>query len=1424
MITSMKKGLVPPGFVAVMLAGKEKLKRQESMFVLAMITAFMITAVFLPGLICPAAANADQVSVAKTGQTTSYAAGDDGDLQKGVAWPDPRFTDNRDGTVTDNLTGLMWAKDANAEGSKTWSSAVDYSNNLTLGNYSDWRLPNIKELLSLFDYSQLDPMLPIDYPFTNVQDYYYWTSTADSRSPTQDAWGVVPYSGNRSSTGHGGHCYVWPVRGESSGPAPVPKTGQTKSYATGDDGDLQKGVTWPNPRFTDNRDGTVTDNLTRLIWLKNARCFGGTWAEALSDCNSLASGICGLMDGSVAGDWRLPNIKELLSLCDYSQFNPTLPSGHPFTHVQDYYGWTSTASAEITSPASFWRVDPIDGNVAAMYNDCSFCVWPVRGPEVVNILPVTGDADGDGIADVDDSCPNDPDNDIDGDGICGDVDNCRSIANADQADADGDGIGDVCDPCPNDPDNDIDGDGISGDVDNCRSKANADQADADGDGIGDVCDSCPNDTDNDIDGDGICGDVDTCPNDPDNDADGDGICADVDNCPNDPDNDADGDGICADVDNCPSIANADQADADGDGIGDVCDICPYIYNDYTEFGDAGELAETAQSTVADNSNCGVELVRINGTLSTADDVDLYKIKVTDRDTFEVSTSESNIWPLGLLIFRTNGDLLWGTDSFQSADPGTIFSVGHIYEGEYLIGICAPCLKPVDTNGNDMFTARTSWDGSLPGPSHTYYFSSSTTTLGGWEPSMTSDGTGGIQVHTGWGSSQETSGDYKITFKGAAFAEKLADAGPDLCIFSQDQNNTVIQGTSTALGPYSWFEDNILLYFASVGDNGECPLDLGTIPILETGFHILTLEVENPQGIICSDDMKLIIEDPEAPSGPEEPGLAPVAKTGQLTSYETGDDGNLTMGVAWPVPRFTDNQDGTVTDNLTGLIWLKNANYFKTGKTWEDALSACAVLSDDGVTLRDGSVPGDWRLPNVNELLSIIDYSVWPIPLPDSHSFYNLYQSCYWTSTTYRYYADRSKAFRVSLNDGSSYGSSKTDRWSVWPVRGVADGPAPVAKTGQTEYYGCHDDGILKKGVKWPDPRFTDNQDGTVTDNLTGLIWLKNANRFNGSMLWSEALNACNNLQDDNVNLTDGSVPGDWRLPNIKELSSLIDYGQSNRVLPQGHPFTRVVGNCYCSSTSSAYRSDYVWGVHIAFGWVYAHNKGYDMWWVWPVRGPEVATNQSPTLAPTGGGTYQIVDPVMLGGSVSDLDGDLVAYEWLEEGEVLFSGEVQTTCGGDPVDLPDHTISNLGLGNHTITLSVNDRTNDPVTSDIDVEVIDTAAPTLAPVPDKTVLWPPNHRMVDIEILANASDNSGGQPNLSATVSSNEPEDGLGDGDIAPDWTEPEIDNGIISLQLRAERSGCGDGRIYTITIIATDDSGDTSSADVEIIVTSENIAD
>lgn len=141
----------------------------------------------------------------------------------------------------------------------------------------------------------------------------------------------------------------------------VAKTGQTTTYAAGDDGALGKGVTSPAPRFIDNGNGTVTDNLTGLTWLKNANCadtINGitkatpgylTWLDAINWSNGLSDGSCGLTDSSVAGDWRLPNFNELESLIDMGNY-PALPAGHPFINIKPAY-WTSTTVAYDTTYA-----------------------------------------------------------------------------------------------------------------------------------------------------------------------------------------------------------------------------------------------------------------------------------------------------------------------------------------------------------------------------------------------------------------------------------------------------------------------------------------------------------------------------------------------------------------------------------------------------------------------------------------------------------------------------------------------------------------------------------------------------------------------------------------------------------------------------------------------------------------------------------------------------------------------------------------------------------------------------------------------------------------------------------------------------------------------------------------------------------------
>lgn len=199
-------------------------------------------------------------------------------------------------------------------------------------------------------------------------------------------------------------CNNWLSRDEAiAATITLPETGQTGCWngsntpigcvGTGQDGDKLAGASWPSPRFVDNNNGTVTDNLTGLIWLENANCtatVGGiakegklVWADALTWSNNLKNGDCGLSDASLAGDWRLPNRKELLSLVDRHKAAPSLPAGHPFLGVQfvwtDLY-WTSSSLAR--NPRHAFIVGLLSGKADYDVKTNSYYVWPVRDNSV----------------------------------------------------------------------------------------------------------------------------------------------------------------------------------------------------------------------------------------------------------------------------------------------------------------------------------------------------------------------------------------------------------------------------------------------------------------------------------------------------------------------------------------------------------------------------------------------------------------------------------------------------------------------------------------------------------------------------------------------------------------------------------------------------------------------------------------------------------------------------------------------------------------------------------------------------------------------------------------------------------------------------------------------------------------------------------
>lgn len=339
-------------------------------------------------------------SLPRTGQTASYLAGDDAAAPHGVAWPAQRFTDNGDGTVADGLTGLVWLKNAGCFPASDWATGLAAAHQLASGacGLSDgstagqWRMPNANELESLVDVSQANPAVTSGHPFANINLLTaYWSSTTYTAGPSNamsirfadGRWinGIDAADGSFNNAKTTASNAVWAVRSAATpGTVKLLATGVYAgigglSFGVGDDPSLQLGAAATSPRFIDNGDGTLADTVTGLTWLKKADCIHQDWAGAVGAVNALASGQCGLSDGSTAGQWRVPNRTELLSLSDRAptfpqasyfngeyQASTTVTGPAIFTNyiVSDYY-WTSNTNAADTTQA--WTVYSCDFGV-----------------------------------------------------------------------------------------------------------------------------------------------------------------------------------------------------------------------------------------------------------------------------------------------------------------------------------------------------------------------------------------------------------------------------------------------------------------------------------------------------------------------------------------------------------------------------------------------------------------------------------------------------------------------------------------------------------------------------------------------------------------------------------------------------------------------------------------------------------------------------------------------------------------------------------------------------------------------------------------------------------------------------------------------------------------------------------------------------
>lgn len=221
--------------------------------------------------------------------------------------------------------------------------------------------------------------------------------------------------------------------------------------------------------------------------------------------------------------------------------------------------------------------------------------------------------------------------------------------------------------------------------------------------------------------------------------------------------------------------------------------------------------------------------------------------------------------------------------------------------------------------------------------------------------------------------------------------------------------------------------------------------------------------------------------------------------------------------------------------------------------------------------------------------------------------------------------------------------------------------------------------------------------------------------------------------------------------------------------------------------------------------------------------PPQALATSPTITVSGAGTYSSPATVTLNGTIQDMEGGDFNYIWLQAADgnpvdVGCSGTL--TAGTSPVDVPACEVAGLTTGEYGFVLSVTDKNEKPnavslFSEPVAVSVIE--GPTLAPTVSPSILWPPNNKLVPVVVTPNAVDGSGVAPTITASVVSSERVKLVGKARRVA-WDQPIYnEDGTITFMLPAQRLGQNRGRVYTITVTATDADGNLNSADVLVRV-------
>ena len=206
-----------------------------------------------------------------------------------------------------------------------------------------------------------------------------------------------------------------------------------------------------------------------------------------------------------------------------------------------------------------------------------------------------------------------------------------------------------------------------------------------------------------------------------------------------------------------------------------------------------------------------------------------------------------------------------------------------------------------------------------------------------------------------------------------------------------------------------------------------------------------------------------------------------------------------------------------------------------------------------------------------------------------------------------------------------------------------------------------------------------------------------------------------------------------------------------------------------------------------------------------------AQNTPPSITCATNTTAQCATATTLAAMVSDADGDALTVVWSVNGLAMQTNAVAGSTNMTSVSFT----AILPLGSNSVAVTATDSATNSASCSTTVNVVDTTPPVIHSITaSPNVLWPPNHKMITIKVHADVTDTCGTATWKIISVSSNESATGKGSGHSMADWKI----TGDHTVELRAERSGQGkSGRVYTITIQAVDQSGNTSKGTVTVSV-------